>query len=386
MRSIFTAICRLRCGATALALASVLVVPAHAQFATSGPILPDERTWTEPSRDVAAADYRDAYCARWTDGCSTCERNSVNDQPSCQSVNSKQPACERASVRCEAVLRTIARVCLGYTDGCNTCVLRGCTAMGCNRPTDYRCTFPRRVGYSDPKAMTIELNGHWQLTNPQGRSCEILLGHTVTLTASCVDFGEPITLLKDLKVAPGPIVQLVRANGEVLLAFDATNLDELSGIERATGYRLVRLAVEQMQPWEAEGAWQLRVRDGSVCNLYLTSRTRRFDNAVEIMVPHAVSFTSRCISPDDANSLRLSFHRTIKPADPRNDTGRRSIFAVTERFQLPLWTSWQLTVHELSFRDAAGHSTVFSTNEDRVWRTEVQAGNQKVQLQLLPKR
>jgi hypothetical protein len=85
--------------------------PAKTQVAVFGPALPSERQTTESSRSVAARDYRDAYCAKWTDGCVVCQRTTAGEEPSCEAVANTQ-ACSQRPVRCEAVLRTINRVCL----------------------------------------------------------------------------------------------------------------------------------------------------------------------------------------------------------------------------------------------------------------------------------
>src|SRR5450432_1212916 len=34
-----------------------------------------------------------------------------------------------------------------------------CTAMSCQRPTDYRCTAPRRSRYDDPRLLRLDLRG-----------------------------------------------------------------------------------------------------------------------------------------------------------------------------------------------------------------------------------
>jgi hypothetical protein len=151
-------------------VAGAFASPVAAQLATSGPILPDERTTTEPPRAVPAPDYRDAYCATWTDGCSICQRKVAGGEASCQPVGGNQAACERQPVECRAPLKSIGRVCLSYTDGCNQCTGGSCTAMACmTRPlagtpkqkeTNIRCTAPRRTRYDDPQLLRLDLRGH----------------------------------------------------------------------------------------------------------------------------------------------------------------------------------------------------------------------------------
>jgi hypothetical protein len=68
----------------AVLIVCALASPAMAQVAASGPILPSERDAIQTSRTVAASEYRDSYCARWSDGCSVCQRTTANDAPDCE--------------------------------------------------------------------------------------------------------------------------------------------------------------------------------------------------------------------------------------------------------------------------------------------------------------
>src|ERR1022692_3321955 len=79
--------------AGAIFMTYALISPGAAQVATSGPILPSERDMTQTPRTVAASEYRDSYCAKWTDGCSVCQRNTANDAPDCQPISDVGSAC-----------------------------------------------------------------------------------------------------------------------------------------------------------------------------------------------------------------------------------------------------------------------------------------------------
>jgi hypothetical protein len=360
MRSVLTVICLLRCGVTALAFA--LVVPAQAQFATSGPILPAERTWTETSRDVAAADYRDAYCARWTDGCAICERTSANEQPKCRAANPSQATCEQKTIQCQALLKTVHRVCLGYFDGCNHCALGYCTAMGCTtrqpdgtlrqKDPDYACRAPRRARYDNLNSLGLDLHGHWRLTDPNGRACEIVNFTAVALTPDCIALGEPVTQVRSARLS-GSTFHLATSKDEELLSFDTSDLNDLTGIAEAKGYRLTRLEAEPMDPRFWEGSWRLR-NGGATCDLFLTMRRHRVGPHpyVDIVhVPHGVSLASNCFSPTDSDII---------------------LFGHIERPQivLPRWTAWQFEGHTITFRDDKGHHTTFRRTTD-TWITDI---------------
>jgi hypothetical protein len=244
--------------------------PVAGQVATSGPILPSERATTQPSRAVPARAYRDAYCASWTDGCETCETKAAGEEPTCVPTRGAQAGvCERTPVECRAMLKTIGRVCLTYRDGCNVCAGGSCTLMACStrlpdgtsRPKelDFQCTGPRRTRYDDPKLIRLDLRGHWRLTDPHGRTCEIVVGFGVQLTPDCIALGSPVTQIRDARMS-GAVFLLTTFDGSQLLSFDTSNLDDLPGNGSSDRFRLTRLEAEPMDPRNWEGGWQLHLR------------------------------------------------------------------------------------------------------------------------------
>lgn len=225
---------------------------AQEQFATSGPIQPAERQTTEPPRTVAARDYRDAYCALWTDGCTTCERKSVNDRPACRDAAHRSKTCQPQRIACRAVLPTIGRVCLLYSDGCNTCTSAGaCTVKGCStvpisgqraKPftPDYICRHPRRAHYGDPILLRLELQGQWRLTDEGGRSCDLSIRHNVSVSPGCHALRPALAHARDAKI-DGSTLRLVDRKNQPLLSFDTSDLDSLKGVDGSEAYRLIRL-------------------------------------------------------------------------------------------------------------------------------------------------
>jgi hypothetical protein len=91
---------------------------------------PTPLTLTEVDPKIAA------HCRRWDNDCVSCTRSSYNETPSCKwMVFEYQALCRPVRVRCKAVLGEFRRVCLSYTDFCNTAFERAGgglpTARGC---------------------------------------------------------------------------------------------------------------------------------------------------------------------------------------------------------------------------------------------------------------
>lgn len=345
-------------------LASLLVSPARAQFPASGPPLPIERETTETPRNVAAADYRDAYCAKWTDSCTSCERATANDEPKCRAI--ADAACERKPVQCQALLKTANRVCLAYGDGCNRCLLGICTLTFCPakapdgsmRPKDpdYRCYFLRRAHYEDSGRLSTDLSGHWRLTDPRGRACEIINGpHLVSLTPGCIALGEWVTAIREARMS-GFTFQLAAHGGVLLLTFDTRNLDELNGTGASQGWRLTRMEATAFEPRGWEGAWLLR-RDGFECRLFLTMRTHTIGPRIRadvVHVPYEISLASNCLEP--IYNVQI---------------GIPSVDRTRPQPLLPRWTGWRTEGHDLLLSDEAGTTTRFTPGHDGAWRAEI---------------
>lgn len=361
---------------TYVVLAAIFIAissPALSQYADYGPLLPAERSSAETSRYVAAEVYRDAYCAKWNDGCTLCQRNSANDQPACQPVVTNAGTCQWKPIQCEAVLKSIHRVCPSYTDGCNRCSNHGCTLMACpGKTTNYRCLSLRsRVFQRD------DIRGHWRLTDPQARSCELILNGHVTLTENCISLGEPTTRLVKPIVADGQL-RLLNANDEVLVLFDTSDPDKLTGIAPSQGWRLERLEPGTLAPLYWEGAWELRA-DNQVCQLFLSMRRQRLDKSIEVLKPHDVAFQSGCVSAAEPDKFRFS--RSRRQAESVEGS-RRTLFVIQEPLNIPIWTGWRHDVLSLVFHDTNGRETVFKPQDDRTWRAEIDIDGAPVVLRL----
>lgn len=224
---------------------------AQAQFASSGPILPSERQTTESPRTVEARAYRDAYCAIWTDGCTTCERKSANEQPACRDAVGRAPSCQLQRIACRAVLPTIGRVCLVYSDGCNTCAGGACTAKSCNpvpfsgqrqKPftPDFTCRHLRRTQYESPALRKADLVGHWRLTDDRGKSCDLFIRHDVIASPACHAIHPALADVKDTTI-DGTTLRFVDRKKQPLLPFDISDLDSPRGLGEAGSLRLTRL-------------------------------------------------------------------------------------------------------------------------------------------------
>jgi hypothetical protein len=367
--------------------------PAIAQVANSGPILRSERETTQTSRTVAAEEYRDAYCAKWTDGCSVCQRTIANEQPECRTAPGRQAACEKKTIQCQALLRTVRRVCLSYSDGCNRCSAGACTAMACmtrlpdgtSRPTDtdWQCIVPRHERYDEPQWLELDLRGHWRVIDPQGRSCEIVIHRSVSLSAKCTELGAPVTEVEKAKTS-NSIFQLVGFDGDPVLSFDTSDLESLKGTGQSSGFRLVRLDAEPLDFSQWEGHWTLD--SGSVCDLFLSMRARRISPHVEVKAPAEVSFASNCLNPDDDGSIRF---KNLQPAPipPELKSNRRTLFLVERPILLPRWRSWQVEGHDITFYDERGRATTFKPDREGTLTTELaQDRNPPLIVHLKPQR
>ena len=112
---------------------------------------------------------------------------------------------------------------------------------------------PRRARYTSSNALGLDLHGHWRLTDPNGRACEIVNFTTVALTPDCIALGEPVTQIRSSKIFNSTF-ELATSKGQALLSFDTSDLNELTGIGAANGYRLTRLEVEAMTRATGKGA------------------------------------------------------------------------------------------------------------------------------------
>jgi hypothetical protein len=219
--------------------------------------------------------------------------------------------------------------------------------------TNYQCTSPRSTHYDDPNLLKADLRGHWRLTDPQGRTCELVFGLGIPLTAKCLELGPPITEIRNVAVL-GPVFQLVRSGANPPLSFETTNLESLVGIGPAKGYRLERLEPMALPSPGWEGKWRLTT-DGWGCDLFLSMRRRRLGPpGGGILVPHGVSLTSDCVSSTDETKIRL-------------------IYAGNKEALLPIWKSWQVEGYQLTFQGDHGATTVFKSDDDTHWTAEVRS-------------
>jgi hypothetical protein len=234
------------------------------------------------------------------------------------------------------------------------------------KDTNIRCTGPRRTRYEDPNFLRLDLRGHWRLFDARGRSCEVVISHEVSLSPGCIALGSPITQLKTVKTL-GSTLELGRSNGQPLLSFETSNLDALTGIQPSGGYRLVRTEAQPLDFRQWEGLWTLK-RGAAVCDIFLSMRTRRLDEDVEVKIPHDVNFSSGCLSPTDDSSIEIIEHR-VEPMPQQ--THRRDVFARTYRTSIPRWTTWTVSGHDITFRDAGGQAVTFEVSSERDWVVQV---------------
>jgi hypothetical protein len=226
--------------------------------------------------------------------------------------------------------------------------------MPCSKPTNYRCIVPRRQSYSNANDLKLDLRGGWASRNPQGASCEIMIDFTVELSSDCIALGRPVTAIEQINIADS-IITLSDPDGSPLLTFAVTNLDALLGVDSAKGYELERVDVEPFHFWAWEGTWTLQTEGSAVCDFFVSARIEHFDH-VGIVVPQDVSFSSRCISPNDADSLQFSVPRAV---DDNILDNRRTIILTSDPVLIPRWVSWSYRSNDLIFRDVSGAATVF---------------------------
>jgi hypothetical protein len=199
----------------------------------------------------------------------------------------------------------------------------------------------------------LDLHGHWRLTDPSGRTCEIVNFTTVALTPDCIALGEPITQVRSSKVS-GSTFYLATFKGQALLSFDTSDLNDLAGIDEGKGYRLTRLEAEARDPRNWEGSWRLQ---GHACDLFLTMRPHQVGPhpyVDVIRIPHGISLASSCLSPTDPDMIMIRHMDGARP-----------------RILLRRWTGWQFDGHTITFHDDTGHRTTFRRT-GAAWATELQ--------------
>jgi hypothetical protein len=210
----------------------------------------------------------------------------------------------------------------------------------------------------------------------------VVISHGVSLSPGCLALGSPITQLKTVKVM-GSTLELSRSNGQPLLSFETANLDALTGIEPSAGYRLVRMEAQPLDFQNWEGLWKLK-RGEAVCDIFLSMRTRRLDDDVDIKIPQDVNFGSTCLSPADDSSIEIIEHR-VEPM-PQQDH-RRDVFARSYRSSIPRWTTWTVSGHDITFRDARGQAVTFEMSSEGDWVTQIpRAGGSPLTIRLQPAR
>jgi hypothetical protein len=288
-----------RLGLVVMGIGMLSTPPAWAQLAESGPLLPSERRTTTVSRSVPAGEYRDAYCARWTDGCTTCTRRSVNRDPVC-STEAGAAACKTAPVECRAPLRTIGRVCLTWTDGCNPCRHPDfCLMIECRRPNDFYCRSPRAERYpEEPGAsislLWIELIGLWRLVSPGGRSCDLSFFGPLQLHPRCSSLPEG-DRMSDAKLEGRDLKFLDRDRNPILSFRVENNFDDLASSAPSAGWRLVRLDPMPSAYWMHQGEWRLSLTGSqSNCTLSLAMAAGPSDGD-PLVEPRTVRFAPGCI-------------------------------------------------------------------------------------------
>jgi hypothetical protein len=288
------------------------------RFAESGPILPSERDAPWPSRDVAARDYHDAFCADWTDGCETCQRRHVNDEITCKADPKapKEGQCKRKPIECDALLRSANRVCLFYDDGCNQGgFFGGSTALSCNfrmpdgtrrsRPVNFICQSPRSTHYdvgpdqdANDDLLREEWNGTWRLLAPNGASCRISYASTYPLTGDADCLSLPlVAAFREAEAVKGRLefYGSLEADGDptVLKAFEPDSLDHL--VDSKDGWRLDRLDAEPAYIGNFEGVWNFVLEGkGEICRVMLTVTDLSRENGLRVLAPGELAKTSEC--------------------------------------------------------------------------------------------
>lgn len=173
-----------------------------------------------------------------------------------------------------------------------------------------------------------DISGHWRLTDPRAKNCELILYGQVTLTASCVSLGAPITRLLKAELADGKL-RLLSADNRALLIFDTSNPDSLDGVapSHGTDYWLDRLEPRTLPLNLLEGMWELRAENMS-CDLFLSMRRRRLDDQkIDVVTPFGVAVLSGCVSATDPGVFRFSRSREQGAAI---EGGRRTRFFIQE--------------------------------------------------------
>jgi hypothetical protein len=204
----------------------------------------------------------------------------------------------------------------------------------------------------------LDLQGHWRLTDPRGRSCEIVMSFfspRVSRTADCLVLGSSLAQIRNWTLSESTL-QLRGGRDEVLLSFDTSNLDDLKGIDLAAGFQMTRLDADPIEPSEWEGPWRL---SNPGCELFLSMRLRRIgpDALDRVRVPHQVSLASDCLSPTDQNVLQFSPEYAGGPA-----------------VVLPPWTGWHTEGHTIIFHDDSGRRTIFTPKGDGAWEAQLMRG------------
>lgn len=260
------------CIATGAAMAGGSSQPAdpyanRGDFREAGPITDAERNAPWPSRDRAAPEYRDAFCKTWDDACTRCRRDALSRSVQCRPVNDGA-ACERKTIVCTEKISTQARVCLSFSDGCNTTSNGNgaSTAVLCRsmapRGWDSTCVVPR--GSARPKSddgTAADLAGHWWLVGPAGDACIVtfntIAGMGVSDPCSPSLKSRFSAYLSAFETWPRPACRY-EARGDRLtvrcptlpgsrakpfdMAFSIRNIENPVGIGRSAGWRLLRIS------------------------------------------------------------------------------------------------------------------------------------------------
>jgi hypothetical protein len=283
--------------------------------------------------------------------------------------------CALQPVRCQAPLKSIHRVCLSFTNGCDTCVY-ACKVLACRQPTNYHCQSPRTAAF-----VQGDVTGHWRLTTPDGKSCELVLDGSVMLTASCLPIGEPVTRLAETKFEASEL-RFLSIDGIQLLAFGTQNPDDLKGVRESRSYRLVRLEPAIFRPTTWEGRWELRnIINNAKCQLILSMRNRQVGwQRNYVRVPHGIALMSDCVMATDDSLLDSSLTDSSGSPSPvtRIFGPGRTVVVTSRPIPLPVWTTWRTDASDIIFRDDSGGETVFKIQPDGIWRAQVNSADRWV--------
>ncbi len=310
------------------------------QFVEYGPILPSERDVPQPSRDVAARDYRDAFCADWTDGCEECRRSGVNDEPTCASDPRalKDGACQRKPIKCGEMLPSANRVCLRYFDGCNEGDFFGADGgllcgvkkpggtLGPPPPPNFICTTARASRYDNDGDYTEEWNGTWRLQAPNGASCVISYGTTIPLAgdADCLKLLL-VSRFQQVSVDAGRLEFVGSQSFSPLKVFKPGSSFEHLIDAAGAGWSLNRIDAAPVQLDLFEGTWNLLVEGkGELCRVMLTVSDLSRQDGLRILTPALIAKTSECAK------------------------------------ETPDWKRWGVRDNRLEFLDESGRATTLS--------------------------